>query len=550
MTMQRAALYARVSTARQEQERTVGSQIAALEAAAAGLGCVIPSDRRYIDDGCSGSRLDRPGLDALRDAAADGWIDVVLIYCPDRLARNYVHQHVLIEELGKRGVQVHFVERPVTERAEDRLLVQRQGVIAEYERAKIMERTRRGKQHKYRQGDLLPYGPAAPFGYAIERSADGRRRIRIDDREAPHVRAMYHGVLEEGMSARGVAKRLNAEGIPPRRAQRWTQGTIFHILTNPAYIGLATYNRRESAEPKRPRHPGAYRRQVKSSSRCRPPAEWLSVPIPAIIDGEVQRAVRAAVAKHKVWSPRNVRHEYLLRGLVVCGACGLRMECAHQTRCTQRYEYFYYACRHHDPVESGRAERCTARRVRQAALDAVVWDAVVGWIQSPGMLVEEVAAWRASQAGAVHATEDLRRLEQTQHQSAVQIGRLVDAYQHGALSVEELRERRERLEAAGAAARARAEELATQVQDQGRLERLGDDLATFAATLRAGLDTLDFAGRQRLVRLLVERVVVTGEHVAIEHAIPLSGRFAGLRNQRGRVGVSAVRWPDGGLGDD
>jgi hypothetical protein len=164
---QRVALYARVSTARQEQEQTVASQVAALEQAARALGVSVPPERRYIDEGVSGARLDRPGLDALRDAAADGLVDLVLIHCPDRLARNYVHQHVLIEELTRRGVALHFVERPVTERAEDRLLVQMQGVIAEYERAKIIERTRRGKLHKLRTGQMLPYGAAAPYGYAI-----------------------------------------------------------------------------------------------------------------------------------------------------------------------------------------------------------------------------------------------------------------------------------------------------------------------------------------------------------------------------------------------
>ena len=162
----RAALYARVSTARQEQENTVQSQIAAIERACATTDVVIASELQFVDEGFSGSRLDRPALDALRDAAADGLIDVVFVYCPDRLARSYVHQQVVLEELDKRGVQVHFVEHPVGERAEDRLLIQMQGVIAEYERAKILERTRRGKMHKVREGRMLPF-TAAPYGYAI-----------------------------------------------------------------------------------------------------------------------------------------------------------------------------------------------------------------------------------------------------------------------------------------------------------------------------------------------------------------------------------------------
>lgn len=210
------------------------SQVAALEEAAAVMGLTVAGGHRYIDDGVSGSRLDRPGLDALRDAAADGLIDLVLVYAPDRLARNYVHQHVLIEELDKHGVPVQFVARPIGDRAEDRLLVQMQGVIAEYERAKIVERTRRGKQHKLRMGQLLPYSAAGPYGYAIVRGSEGRRTMVIDEVEAVHVRAMYQWVLDDGLSARAVAKRLNRDGVPPRRAQLWTQGTIFNVLTNPA----------------------------------------------------------------------------------------------------------------------------------------------------------------------------------------------------------------------------------------------------------------------------------------------------------------------------
>src|SRR5690242_7233730 len=152
---QRTALYARVSTTRQQEERTVASQLAALEKAAEGMGLVVAAEHRYVDEGYSGSRLDRPGLDALRDAAADGLLDMVLVYAPDRLARNYVHQQIVLEELGKRGIQVHFLERPVSQKPEDLLLVRMQGVIAEYERAKILERTRRGRLHKVRAPDQV-----------------------------------------------------------------------------------------------------------------------------------------------------------------------------------------------------------------------------------------------------------------------------------------------------------------------------------------------------------------------------------------------------------
>jgi hypothetical protein len=203
------------------------------------------------------------------------------------------------------------------------------------------------------------------------------------------------------------------------------------------------------------------------------------------------------------------------------------MECAHQTRRTRGYEYFYYACRHNDPVETGREQRCTARRVRRDELDAVVWDALVSWIQSPQTLVEECCLARESGGGRAR---DLARIERLQRRTTLQIERLIDAYQRGALGAEELKRRRERLETTCAAARARAEELAAQEMDRERVERLGEDLAAFAATLRSDLGHLDFAGRQHPVRLLVERVIISAEDVSIEHAIPLSGRFAGYDN--------------------
>jgi site-specific DNA recombinase len=529
---ERLALYARVSTAHQEQEQTIASQVEALERAACTMGLTVPSDRRYLDEGISGARLDRPGLDALRDAAADGLIDRVLVYCPDRLARNYVHQHVLIEELNRRGVEVHFVEHPLGERAEDRLLVQMQGVIAEYERAKILERTRRGRLHKLRTGQLLPFTGSAPFGYAfVEREQGGHRGVVVDEVSAQHVRDMYRWVIEEGLSARAVAKRLNEKGVPGPKSGTWTQSSAYIVLTNPCYIGHAAYGKRQSCEPLRPRSPGAFRKCVKSSTHKRPEEQWVTVPIPSIIDASAQQRVRATLAKNKLISPRNVRREYLLRTLVVCGECGRRMQCLYVAPRPRPHprSYSYYVCPVDTPEARGQRPRCTARTVRQEELDAVVWEAVVAWLQQPEMLRQEIEAWRTSQQGTEQRTRDRTRLEKTERQLAAQVDRLVDAYMTGAITAPELKARRERLETNMQATRTRIEELLAQDQDQARLDRLAQDLEAFAATLRIGLDKLDFSGRQRIVRLLIERVVVTGDHISIEHAIPLSGRFSRLR---------------------
>src|ERR1700740_3766333 len=110
----RTAVYARVSTTQQALAQTIEQQLDRLRAAVAERGWELEDQHVYRDDGYSGARLGRPGLDRLRDHAALADLDVVLVTAPDRLARNYVHQVLLIEELGGHGCQVEVVERPVS----------------------------------------------------------------------------------------------------------------------------------------------------------------------------------------------------------------------------------------------------------------------------------------------------------------------------------------------------------------------------------------------------------------------------------------------------
>jgi site-specific DNA recombinase len=137
------ALYARVSTEVQEARGTIGSQLEALRTRAAQDGHHVVAE--FLDDGYSGTRLDRPGLDALRDGAEAGQFDLVLCLTPDRLARAYGYQFLVLEEFARLGVRIMFIDAPpLDDDPQSRLLIQMQGVIAEYERAKILERHRRG----------------------------------------------------------------------------------------------------------------------------------------------------------------------------------------------------------------------------------------------------------------------------------------------------------------------------------------------------------------------------------------------------------------------
>ena len=190
----RAAIYARVSTPRQARDRKTDQQVARLEQHAERQGWVLGGGRVYLDEGYSGASLNRPGLDALRDAAAMAEFEVVLVSAPDRLARKYVHQVLLLEELQGHGCRVEFLERPMSQDPNDQLLLQIRGAVAEYERTLIAERMRRGRLAKLRSGQLLPW-MRVPFGYRTDvrlvpgaGSNLGRRRpkARGSGRAHPH----------------------------------------------------------------------------------------------------------------------------------------------------------------------------------------------------------------------------------------------------------------------------------------------------------------------------------------------------------------------------
>src|SRR5215472_15139662 len=173
-----AAIYARVSSDRQKENHTIASQTEALKEFAVTNSYMVPPEWVFQDEGYSGAVLARPGLESLRDLAAEGQIRAVLVYSPDRLSRKYAYQILLAEEFSRCGVELIFLKSPVGATPEDQLLVQFQGMIAEYERAQIAERSRRGKRHKAQQG-VINVLSGAPYGYRYVRKTETDQKIRL-----------------------------------------------------------------------------------------------------------------------------------------------------------------------------------------------------------------------------------------------------------------------------------------------------------------------------------------------------------------------------------
>src|ERR1700730_18313729 len=249
----RAALYARVPATRQAQAQTIEQQLDRLREAVAGRGWTLEEQHVYRDDGYSGASLGRPGLDRLRDHAALAELDLVLVTAPDRLARNYVHQVLLIDELARHGCQVEFLDRPMSADPHDQLLLQIRGAVTEYERTLIAERMRRGRQARLRAGTLLPW-TTAPFGYRLDperpRRADA---VRTEPGEAALVAQLFDWYLEPQATVYRLARRLTDLGVPaPRGGPRWNTASVRGILRNPSYAGRALSHRTQAASARRP----------------------------------------------------------------------------------------------------------------------------------------------------------------------------------------------------------------------------------------------------------------------------------------------------------
>ena len=297
--MTTAAIYARVSSTRQKQDQTISSQTAALHEMAEHSGLEVPPEWVFEDEGYSGATLIRPALERLRDLTAQVPIDVVLCYSPDRLARRYAYQALLIDEFARAGTEVRFVNGPKGETPEDELLVQFQGMIAEYERAQIAERSRRGKAHRARAGTVNVLS-GAPFGFRyIRRSESADARYEIVEEEAAVVREMFRRYAEDQCSIAELTRWLSAEGVVTRTGkEHWDRSVVWGMLRNPAYSGRAGFLKTTRLE-QRARVNRTGRRQGQSVSRhpmTQPRAfeDWITIAVPAIVSEEIFALTRAS----------------------------------------------------------------------------------------------------------------------------------------------------------------------------------------------------------------------------------------------------------------
>lgn len=516
-----AAIYTRVSSDRQKENHTISSQLAALVEYADSHGYMVPPEWRFQDEGYSGATLLRPGLEAVRDLAAAGHIEVVLVHSPDRLSRKYAYQVLLAEEFSRDGVELVFLKAPSGATPEDQLLVQFQGMIAEYERAQIAERSRRGKRHRAHQGSINVLS-GAPYGYRYVRKTDTTAAYyQVIDAEAIVVRLIYEAYTRQGLSINAIARLLNEREVPTRtETTRWERSTVWGLLRNPAYRGRACYGKTELRPRQRITRPLRQRNGLASRDSAnheRPRQDWIEIAVPALVSEETFALAQEQLEQNKQHSPRRTIEPTLLQGMLVCQCCGYGLyRTSTQTSARRLY---YYRCIGSDAYRHLKGAVCSNPPVRQDQLDAVVWEELMRLLEDPSIIQDELTRRLQAAKNADPLKQRQDQLHRDQARLAKGMDRLLIAYQEGLASLDQLRSRMPELRKQDQAIQAELQSLETAANDQTKYLRLVETLDDFHTRLRERAATLNVTERQKVLRLLVKDILVGRETITIRHSI-------------------------------
>ncbi len=520
--MQIAGIYARVSSDRQKEEHTIDSQIASLVEYAQHEKYVIPDDWIFQDEGYSGSILERPGLERLRDLASESQIETVLIYSPDRLSRKYAYQVLLTEEFSRYGTDVIFIKSPKATTPEEQLLLQFQGMIAEYERAQIIERTRRGKKHRAKMGSINVLS-GAPYGYLyVKKTEYASAYYKIIEEEAEIVKKVYNLYIEDGLSIGAIVRWLNDHGIPTRkRISQWERSTVWGMLRNPAYKGTACFGKTKITERKRITRP--LRQKGGFSSRCsafqaRPKSEWIEIPVPAIIEEQIFFRAEEKLEENKRYSKKRTKVPSLLQGILVCNQCGYAYYRTSTT--TSKRKIYYYRCLGSDDYRYTNGRVCQTKPIRQDYLDGVIWNQIIDLLKNPSLIRSEIKR----RIQTIQASDPTKQRKEVLHKKIKKtektIEKLLDAYQEDLLQLDELRSRMPDLRKREKSLRSEFKSIDSLYTDQQAILKLTENTESFLLKLRKTSDTITVTERQKILRLLVKDILIDDEIIRIRHSIP------------------------------
>ncbi|MCX6731080.1 MAG: recombinase family protein [Candidatus Roizmanbacteria bacterium] len=436
----KAAIYARVSTEKQEEQKTIASQIAEDEILIQQNGDTLIET--FSDEGYSGTILARPALDRLRDEARKKSFERLYIHSPDRLARKYAYQVLILDELKKYNVEVIFKNMKTAETPEDNMLLGLQGIVAEYEKVKIVERTRRGRLFRAKSNHVI--GNIPPYGYICipkNQTGSGFAEYKINESEAKTVRDMFKWLTDEQLTTYKIIDRLQTQGITARKGNQWARSSVHKILRNETYCGTTFYNKHFYIPSLKEQEKGKYSRRENTLMRLRPKEDWIPIQVPAIISKETFSTSQNQLKQNALMSNRNSKHTYMLKGLI---KCGVEMGSMHGIPVHgKRYYRCYFKNKLNSPVP------CKASIVKADTVESIVWNSIQSLLTNPNLIKSQFEKWiskRENNAISTPTSEfQNKSIEQKLLSLKSEENNLLRAFSSEVITLEQLKEQNNRI---------------------------------------------------------------------------------------------------------
>jgi len=516
------AIYARVSSEKQAQTNTIDSQIAALEERVKADEFQLIDENKFIDNGYSGTDLTRPELERMRDQAAAGEIDRIYVHSPDRLARKYAYQVILMEEFNRFGVEVVFLNCEIDDNPEAQLLLQMQGMISEYERAKIMERYRRGKIHAARKGSINVLS-GAPYGYQYinKHESGGDASIIIVDDEAEVVQKIFHWIGRMRLSIGEVCRRLVEAKHKTRFGKTyWDRSVVWGMLKNPIYMGKAAFGKTKIGKqlPRvRPQKHSSNQPKRAVSVYTVEKENWIYIATPAIVDEALFEVVQQQLEENRKRArEKNCGAKYLLQGLLVCKHCQYSYygKPVRNKRGKKINSYAYYRCIGSDAYRFGGIKICSNKQVRTDTLEIAVWEEVCQLLKTPHLILDEYQR-RISEVNKNSSKVSIALLERKNKKIELGVKRLIDSYTEGLIDKSEFEPRIKEMKRKIKLIQEEKDNLIENENTTKEMKLIVANLEDFAKLVNNHLKQVDWMKKRDIIRALVKRIEIGKEDVNI-----------------------------------
>lgn len=513
------AIYARVSTSNQENEGTIETQLSAIKQFSKEKGYTIVQE--YLDNGWSGDSLARPSLDQMREDSKKKIWEAVLAYDPDRIARRYSYQELIMDELREAGTEVLFVTTSSPKNSEDKILHGVRGLFAEYERAKIAERFRLGKLRKIKEGHILVSEPLYGYKYVCkENNTHGYYEINPD--EARIMKMIFEWVANDRMTLRGVVKKLRDLNIKPRKSKRgvWSTSTLSSQLKNKAYIGEAHWGTTYATVPENPLKIEKYKKIKKTSRKKKEESDWYSIPVPAIIEKNLFEKARTQLSENFKLCIRNKKNDYLVGNKIFC-TCGSRRN----GEGPKQGKHLYYRCSDRVRCFPLKSE-CKEKGINAKIADQLIWEKISTLMTSEKLMKDQLQRWFKNKNNrSLEPDENIELINKEIEKLKVQEERYSKAYAAGLFEIDTLKSHIQPIKEKILSLGKQLQDLKEKAQDTNITIPDDKQLSEYAGKATESLKDLNFIEKREIVLSIIEKVVGTKEELTVTGLLPIKSPY-------------------------